>query len=123
MADPRSGDFNFVKDTCAGFTAIAKHDNTVGQTLNIGTGTEVTIEETFNIIRDIMGVDAKIIKDDQRLRPENSEVFRLCADATALKTLTGHKPSFDLKQGLRETVNFFTDTNNLKRYKTDVYNV
>jgi len=116
-------DFNYVKDTCAGFMAIAKHDKTIGQTLNIGTGVEVTIEETFNRIRDIMGVDAQILKDDQRLRPENSEVFRLCADASALKVLTGFTPKYDLQQGLVETVQFFRDPTNLSKYKTDVYNV
>lgn len=116
-------DFNFVKDTCAGFMSIAKHDNTIGQTLNIGTGVEVTIEETFNLIRDIMGVDARILKDDQRIRPENSEVFRLCADASALKKLTGHAPRYDLRRGLEETVKFFLDSKNLSKYKTDVYNV
>ena len=116
-------DFNFVKDTCAGFASIAKHDNTIGETLNIGTGLEVTIEDTFNIIRDIMNVDARIIKDDQRIRPENSEVFRLCGDASALERLTGHKPAYTFTQGLKETVDFFTTPANLSKYKTSGYNV
>lgn len=116
-------DFNFVLDTCDGFTQLAQCADAVGKTVNIGSNTEVTIEEVFNIINEIMGTKATIVQDEQRLRPEKSEVFRLFCDNSLIKKLTGYTPKHDLKAGLNETIRWFSNPENLKMYKADIYNV
>ncbi len=116
-------DFNFVLDTCEGFIQLAQCTDAVGKTVNIGSNTEVTIQEVFNIINQLMNTNASIVQDDQRLRPEKSEVFRLFCDNSLIKKLTGYTPKYDLKAGLAETVKWFSNPENLKMYKTDIYNV
>jgi NAD dependent epimerase/dehydratase len=116
-------DFNYVLDTCAGFLALAQCEQAAGRTVNIGSNDEISIGELFSLIRELMESDVELLRDEQRLRPDNSEVFRLWCDNTLLRDLTGFEPRFGLRRGLRETIAWFTDAANLARYKTDLYNV
>ncbi len=116
-------DFNFVADTCAGFLALAHCDAALGQAVNIGSGTEISIGDTVALIAKLMGKTVKIEQEDQRLRPPASEVERLCCDDGLMRELTGFAPSYTLEKGLRETIDWFSDTENLKRYKTEIFNV
>lgn len=120
-------DFNFVKDTVAGFISIAESKEAIGQVINVGSNYEITIEDTVKMIAEIMNVDIEIETDEIRLRPDKSEVDRLWADNSKIKKLTGWQPNYGgkdgLRKGLEETVNWFTDPENLKNYKADIYNV
>jgi nucleoside-diphosphate-sugar epimerase len=116
-------DFNFVADTCNGFMALADCDEAVGKVVNIGSGTEVSIGDTVALIGDIVGVDVQIETDEARLRPPNSEVDRLVCDSSLMAALTGHKPSYSLREGLEQTVDWLRQPANLARYKADQYNV
>lgn len=114
-------DFNYVKDTAEAFIKIAESDKTIGEVINAGSNYEITIGDTVKKIIDIIGSDVKILCDEERLRPENSEVNRLWADNTKIKELTGWAPNYSIDQGLAETVEWIK--NNLQHYKTDIYNV
>ena len=116
-------DFNYVLDTCKGFMALALSDKTIGETVNIGSGVETSVADTLGLIKKLMKSDVKFIIDDQRLRPKDSEVFRLCCDNTKINQLTGFKPDYSLEQGLAKTIDWFSDPQNLSHYKTDIYNV
>lgn len=116
-------DFNYVLDTCQGFIALAESDDTIGEVVNIGAGAEISIGDTLNLIKDIMNSDVKFITDQERVRPKNSEVFRLCCDNTKIHRLTGYEPKYSLRQGLEETIKWFARRQNLSRYKTDLYNI
>jgi len=116
-------DFNYVEDTCRGFIALAEEDNTIGETINIGSNFEISIADTLNIIKELMRSDVKFITDEQRIRPEKSEVFRLWCDNTKIEKLTGFKAEFDIKQGLQKTIEWITEPNHLKTYKSEIYNV
>lgn len=116
-------DFNYVKDTCKGFIELAKCDAAIGQEVNIASNYEISMRDTLNLIAKIMESDVKFIEDEQRFRPKNSEVFRLWGNNAKIKTLTGFTPSYSVEKGLRETVDWFLDKENLKKYKSDIYNV
>lgn len=116
-------DFNYVLDTCGGFMALAGCDAAIGQTVNIGSGKEISIGDTVDLIANIIGVETTIDCDDQRLRPVASEVERLLCDNTKMTTLTGFKPTYTLEDGLRKTIEWLRIPENLKRYKADIYNV
>jgi len=116
-------DFNYVEDTCRGFIALAESDATIGETINIGSNFEISVGDTLNIIKENMGSDVQFITDEQRLRPEKSEVFRLWCDNSKIERLTGFNPKFDIKEGLQKTINWITQPENLKTYKTEIYNV
>lgn len=116
-------DFNYVADTCRGFIAIADSDKTIGREINIATGTEISMRDTLDTIARIMGAEVEWVVDPQRLRPKDSEVFRLCGDAALLKSLTGWQPEVSLEQGLAETVKWFGEPGNLAGYKADIYNL
>ncbi|OAI19377.1 NAD-dependent dehydratase [Methylomonas koyamae] len=116
-------DFNYVEDTCRGFIALAESDKTVGETVNIGSNFEISVGDTLNLIKRIMASDVEFLLDQQRLRPEKSEVNRLWCDNAKLKALTGFTPQVPLEEGLRRTVAWFSEAGNLKKYKTDIYNV
>lgn len=116
-------DFNFVADTARGFIALAQGGNEVlGKEINIATGTEISMKDTLETIARLMGSDVEYVVDPARLRPGKSEVFRLCGDNTLIKSLTDWKPEYTLEQGLQETINWFTNPQNLAKYKTDIYN-
>lgn len=114
-------DFNYVKDTAEAFIKIAESDNTVGEVINAGSNYEISIGDTVKKIIEIIGNDVKIICDEDRIRPEKSEVNRLWADNTKIKNLTGWAPKYDIEAGLRETVEWIK--NNMQYFKTDIYNV
>jgi NAD dependent epimerase/dehydratase len=117
-------DFNFVEDTCRGMLKLATSEKTIGQIINIGSNREVSIEDTFNMICKVMNKeDVKLVRDEKRIRPENSEVHRLWCDNTLINKLTDFSPSFTLEEGIKQTVEWFLNPENLKRYKTDIYNV
>lgn len=116
-------DFNYVKDTCRGFIAIAENESTIGKEINICSNFEISMKDTLELIRKIMKSDVQFITDEQRLRPCKSEVFRLLGDNTLIKQLTGFKTEYDIEKGLSETVDWFTKENNLSKYKSGIYNI
>jgi len=116
-------DFNYVLDTCKGMALLAECDQAVGTTVNIGSNYEISVGETVEKIKSIMGSDVQILSDEQRLRPKNSEVQRLWCDNTKIHQLTGFKPDYSIDEGLKLTIEWFTRPENLKRYKTEIYNV
>jgi len=116
-------DFNYVEDTCRGFIAIAENDKTIGETINIGSNSEISIKDTLEMINELMESDVSFIQDIQRIRPENSEVFRLWCDNSKIEKLTGYQPQVNLKIGLKKTIEWITQPNNLKNYKAEIYNV
>ena len=97
-------DFNYVKDTCRGFIELSKRD-------------------TLELIAKLMHSDVKFTEDAERIRPKNSEVFRLWGDNAKIKSLTGFTSRYTIEEGLRETIDWFLDKENLKKYKADIYNV
>ncbi len=116
-------DFNYVSDTCRGLLSLANCDAAIGQTVNIGSNFEISISDTLSLIRELMQSDVEFLSDEQRLRPEKSEVFRLWCDNTLIHALTGFKPEFDIRRGLQATIDWFTEPANLAKYKADIYNV
>jgi len=120
-------DFNYVKDTVNGFISVMNSDKSVGEVINIGSNYEVSIGETAEMIADIMNVNLTIETDEQRLRPGKSEVERLWAANQKAKDLLGWTPNYGgkegFKRGLKETIEWFTNPQNLVSYKTDVYNI
>ncbi len=116
-------DFNFVKDTCAGFLAIAENDRTIGEEINIASNFEITMKDTLNIIKEIMQSDVKFITDEERLRPKDSEVFRLWGDNTKIQELADFIPKYSIEDGLRLTCDWFSKQDNLKMYKAGIYNI
>lgn len=118
-------DFSFVDDTVRAFMAVAECDAAVGQTLNAGSGFEISIGDTSRLLIELMGRPVQIVTDDQRLRPEASEVERLWADNSALRALTGWAPEYGagdgFRRGLQQTIDWFSDPANLARYKTERY--
>jgi dTDP-glucose 4,6-dehydratase len=120
-------DFNYIKDTVRGFIAVAKSDITVGEVINIGSNYEISIRRLVELIADIMQTKVEIQTEQERLRPEKSEVERLWADNSKVQKLTEWKPQYagqeGLKRGLTETIAWFSDTDNLKRYRSGIYNL
>ena len=115
-------DFNYVTDTCRGFIALARAEGVEGEEINIATGTEVTMADTLKLIAEIMGADVRYVVDPARLRPGKSEVFRLCGDNSKIRSLTDWVPEISLKEGLTRTIEWFSDPENLRRYKSGIYN-
>jgi len=116
-------DFVYVKDTVNGFIEIAKSEKTIGKEINISTQSEISIGELAKLIIDIVNPKAKVIKDKKRFRPEKSEVQRLVGSNKKLRELTSWKQSYSLEEGLRATIKWFSNKNNLSKYKAGVYNV
>jgi len=116
-------DFNFVKDTCKGFIELSVCDEAIGQEVNIASNFEISMREILEMIAQIMKSDVKFIEDEERKRPKNSEVFRLWGDNSKIKKLTGFSPNYSIEDGLKETIDWFLNEDNLKKYKTDIYNV
>jgi NAD dependent epimerase/dehydratase len=116
-------DFNYVIDTCRGFLALANCDNTVGETVNIGSNFEISVGDTFNLIRELMNSDVEFVTEEQRRRPDKSEVHRLWCDNSKIRELTGFEPSYNLRDGLAATIDWFTVPANLAKFKTSIYNV
>jgi dTDP-glucose 4,6-dehydratase len=120
-------DFNFVADTVSGFIAAMKSDRSVGEIINLGSNFEVSIGDTARTIAEVMGVEIEIVTDEQRLRPQKSEVERLWASNDKARRLLDWQPGYGgldgLRRGLAETVAWFREPANLARYKPDIYNI
>lgn len=114
-------DFNYVKDTANGFIAIAESEKTIGEEINIATQQEISIGELAKEIINQINPNAKILCDEQRLRPEKSEVNRLLGANAKIKKLTDWTPKYTFEQGIEETIQWLRK--NMDVYKTDIYNV
>lgn len=120
-------DFNYVRDTVRGFVAVAECDAAVGQVVNVGSNYEISIGDTARLIAELMGRRVEFTSDEQRLRPAGSEVERLWANNSRALHLAGWSPEYQgiegLRRGLAETIEWFTKSENLCRYKAGVYNI
>ena len=120
-------DFNFVADTVAGFIAALASDKAVGEVINIGSNFERSIGDTARTIAGVMGTEIEILTDEQRLRPEKSEVERLWASNTKARELLGWQPQYGgldgFRRGLTETVAWFRQPSHLATYKSEIYNL
>lgn len=120
-------DFSFVADTVAGFIAMAESRKSTGKVINVGSGFEISIGDTARTISRLMGVEVEIESDEERMRPEKSEVQRLFADYGRAKELLGWEPRYGkmegFTRGLKETIDWFVNPENLKKYRADVYNI
>jgi NAD dependent epimerase/dehydratase len=116
-------DFNYVTDTVNGFMAIAESERTSGEEINIASGRECGVGELAQLLIDRINPDARIVTDEERVRPAASEVERLVGDNGKLMSLTRWRSTCTLEQGLDETVDWFRNPANLARYKSRLYNV
>lgn len=116
-------DLNYVEDICRGMIALAKCDEAVGKEVNLGSGTEISVGDLAQTIIILTGAQVAVISDEERKRPDNSEVERLLCDNRMMRNLTGWAPAVTLEDGLRRTIAWFSDPENLKRYKVDIYNI
>lgn len=120
-------DFNYISDTVAGFIAAMQSDAAIGEVINLGNGHEISIGDTARMIAEIMGVKAEIETEQVRIRPAGSEVERLCASNAKAAKLLGWSPRLagegGLREGLRATIDWFTNPAHLARYKADRYNI
>lgn len=116
-------DLVFVKDTVAGFISIAESEEAIGEEINIATQSEVSIGDLAQLLIDKIRPSARIISDEERVRPEKSEVERLFGSKEKVTRLTNWTQKFSLEEGLEETISWFSDPLNLARYKVDIYNV
>jgi NAD dependent epimerase/dehydratase len=116
-------DFNYVTDITRGFIALAECDQAIGEEINIATGVETSIGDVARVLVEAINPGARIVSDDERRRPEKSEVYRLLGDSTKIRSMTKWNPEVDLETGLKQTTEWFADPANLSRYKTDQYNL
>ena len=120
-------DFSYVQDTVDAFIATLKSDKGLGEVVNFGSNFEISISDVAALIAEIMNVKIDITSDTERMRPVNSEVERLWADNSKVKELFGWSPKYagrdGLARGLLETINWFTQPENLQRYKSDIFNI
>ena len=116
-------DFNYVKDVCNGFLAIANSSKTIGEEVNIATGKDISIAELANKIVKKINPKAKVVLDKQRSRPEKSEVESLVGSRKKISMLTDWKPKYSLDNGLNKTIAWFECKENLELYKPGIYNV
>ncbi|MDU4589968.1 MULTISPECIES: NAD-dependent 4,6-dehydratase LegB [Clostridium] len=114
-------DFNYVKDTAEAFIKIAESEKTIGEVINASTNYEISIGDLVNKIAGLIGKNINILCDDERLRPENSEVNRLLGNNQKIKNITEWKPRYNLNDGLFETIKWMEK--NIKYFKSDIYNV
>ncbi|MDD5005759.1 MAG: NAD-dependent 4,6-dehydratase LegB [Candidatus Omnitrophica bacterium] len=116
-------DLTYVSDTCEGFVAVAKCSGAIGKVVNIGSGQEITVGNLAKLIIEQINPKAKIVSDSIRKRPEKSEVERLLCDNTVIKEMTNWKPKVSLKEGIKKTIDWFSNKQNFTKYKWDIYNV
>jgi NAD dependent epimerase/dehydratase len=120
-------DFSYVADSVSAFIAVAEADACVGEVTNAGSSFEISVGDTAALIGEVMGAEVQIESDDDRVRPEKSEVERLFAGIEKITRLTGWRPAYGGREGFRrgldETVAWFTEPGNLDRYKADRYNI
>jgi len=116
-------DFNYVLDVCGAFVAIAESDQTTGETINIGSNSEISIKDIALKINHLMGSKVEIKTENKRIRPTGSEVERLRCDNSKIHKLTGYTPRYTLEEGLRKTIHWFLKKENARKYKAEIYNV
>jgi NAD dependent epimerase/dehydratase len=116
-------DFNYVEDTCRGFVALANCEAAVGRTVNIGSNSEISIGDLACLIKELMGSQIKLESDQARIRPQGSEVERLVCDSMLIRNLTGYVPQIGLRAGLSRTIDWFSRQENLRHYKSAMYNL
>jgi NAD dependent epimerase/dehydratase len=116
-------DLVYVKDTVNGFVEIAKSEKLIGHDCNIATESEISVGDLAQEIINQINPAAKVVTEDQRLRPEKSEVFRLYGSNKKIKEITNWQQNYNLKEGLAETITWFRNKENLKQYKANIYNL
>ena len=120
-------DFNYVKDIAQGFSAALISPNGLGEVVNLGSNSEISIGDTVKLIAELMDKRIVVTTDNERVRPKNSEVERLVADNSKAKKLFGWEPKFSgtegFKKGLTETIEWFAKPENIVHYKSDTYNL
>ena len=116
-------DFTYVLDTCDALINLAESSETIGETVNIGSNFEISIGDLLALISKIMHRDVQLLCDKKRIRPERSEVFRLLCDNSKIRNLIGFSPQYSLEEGLKLTIDWFTDPDNLRKYKAEIYNL
>lgn len=120
-------DFNYIDDTVRGFIAVAESDAAIGEVINVGSGFEVSIGDVASMIGELLAADVEIITEKQRLRPERSEVDRLLADNSKARRLIGWVPEYagleGFRRGMLKTIDWFSNPENIRTYKSDVYNI
>ncbi len=116
-------DLNYVKDTCEGFIAIAGSERAIGKEINICNGKEISMGDLAERLVKIINPGAVIKSDEERQRPEKSEVERLMGSNERIRELTGWSPGYTIESGLEETINWFRKKENISCYKTEIYNV
>jgi NAD dependent epimerase/dehydratase len=120
-------DFSYIKDTVAGFISALQSPNGCGEVVNLGSNFEISIGETAELIAEIMGKDVDFVSDEQRFRPSNSEVHRLWANNDRAKNIFNWSPNYSgrdgFRQGLIETIEWFSNRRNLNNYKSNIYNI
>jgi NAD dependent epimerase/dehydratase len=116
-------DFNYVEDTCRGMVGLAGCEKAIGETVNIGSNREISVGDTAALIQEIIGITVAIVTDNERVRPERSEVERLWCDNSKILALTGFRPQVALADGLKRTIDWLRRPDNLARYKAEIYNV
>lgn len=115
-------DLNFVLDTCEGFVSLLELEK-CGEVFNIGSGVEHSMQEVFELIQKICGVKVKVVQDKTRVRPKNSEVFRLICDSSKIQSANSWRSQISLENGLERTIEWFKKDRNLQKYKAELYNV
>ncbi len=116
-------DFNYVTDTCRALIELLKTDDIFGKTVNIGSNSEISIQDLFNKIKKIMKSDVECKSENTRVRPKSSEVFRLVCDNTLIRELTGFSSIINIDSGLQKTIDWFSKPENFEYYKSEIYNV
>ena len=118
-----SRDLNYVKDTCLALIKLANCKNAQGSIVNIGSNKKITIKELVHLIMDLMNIKKDLYKDKERVRPIKSEVDNLQCDNTLIKSLINYSPEYSLRNGLLETIKWFSNPKNLEYYKSHIYNI
>jgi len=116
-------DLNYVQDVCRAFIALSKCDEAIGNEVNIGSENEMSMADLANMLIEIVGANARVISEEQRIRPKESEVERLVCNNNLIKELTEWEPEISLEEGLLRTVKWFRKKDNLCKYKSDIYNI
>ena len=120
-------DFSYIDDTVSGFISALMSMDGLGQTINLGSNFEISIRDTAKLISELMGTNMEILSDEERIRPDNSEVERLWADNSKAKEIFRWEPMYKglegFKDGLTKTINWFSQAENLSKYKSEIYNL
>ena len=116
-------DLLYVKDTIDGFLKIAESTKTIGEEVNIATQSEITVGDLAQKLIDLINPKARIVQEEQRIRPSKSEVFRLFGANDKIMKLTDWKQQYSFDQAIKETIEWFSNSENLKQYKHDIYNI